>query len=66
MIKTRTLQRHAMLQYPGTFLIGSVFAAIFGFGSLAGFVADIAQFLFFVFLGLFLVSCVLNGPSPRD
>jgi uncharacterized membrane protein YtjA (UPF0391 family) len=55
-----------MLQYPATYLIGSVFSAILGFGSLVGLVADMAQILFFVFLGLFLLSFILNGRSPRD
>ncbi|MCE0497158.1 MAG: DUF1328 domain-containing protein [Methylacidiphilales bacterium] len=55
-----------MLQYPATFLVSSVFAAILGFGSLAGLVADIAQILFFVFLGIFLLSFIFNGPSPRN
>jgi uncharacterized membrane protein YtjA (UPF0391 family) len=55
-----------MLQYPATFLIIAVIAGFLGFGSIAGLVAGIAQVLFFVFLGLLLISFILNGPSPRD
>ena len=55
-----------MLQYPATFLIFAVITAFMGFGSIAGLVAGIAQVLFFVFLGLFLLSFILNGRSPRD
>jgi uncharacterized membrane protein YtjA (UPF0391 family) len=55
-----------MLQYPATFLIGAVVSGFLGFGSIGGLVAGIAQILFFVFLGLFLISFIFNGPSPRD
>jgi uncharacterized membrane protein YtjA (UPF0391 family) len=55
-----------MLHYPATFIIIAVIAALMGFGALAGLVAGIAKVLFFVFLGLFLLSFVLNGPAPRD
>lgn len=55
-----------MLQYPATFLIIAVIAGFFGFGSFAGIVADIAQVLFFVSLGVFLLSFILNGRSRRD
>ena len=65
-MQAQAFQRHIMLHHPATFLISSVFAAILGFGSLAGWVADLAQILFFVFLGIFLLSFVFNGPSPRD
>jgi len=55
-----------MLQYPATFLIIAVVSGFMGFGSIAGLVAVIAQILFFIFLGLFILSFVLSGPSPRD
>ena len=55
-----------MLQYPATFLIIAVIAGFLGFGSLAGTVAGIAQILFFVSLGLFLLSFIFNGRAPRD
>jgi uncharacterized membrane protein YtjA (UPF0391 family) len=55
-----------MLQYPATFLITAVIAGFFGFGSFAGIVAEIAQVLFFVSLGIFLLSFILNGRSRRD
>jgi uncharacterized membrane protein YtjA (UPF0391 family) len=55
-----------MLQYPATFLILAVIAGFLGFGSIAGLVAGIAQVLFFVFLGIFLLSFIFNGRAPRD
>jgi uncharacterized membrane protein YtjA (UPF0391 family) len=55
-----------MLQYPATFLIIAVIAGFIAFGSIAGIVAGIAQVLFFVSLGLFLLSFIVNGRSPRD
>jgi|ERR1700735_4355012 uncharacterized membrane protein YtjA (UPF0391 family) len=55
-----------MLQYPATFLIMAVVAGFLGFGSLAGTVAEIAQVLFFISLGIFLLSFIFNGRSSRD
>jgi len=55
-----------MLHYPATFLIISVITGFLGFGSISGLVAAVAQILFFVFLMLFLLTFVFNGPSPRD
>jgi uncharacterized membrane protein YtjA (UPF0391 family) len=55
-----------MLQYPATFLITAVITGFLGFGSIAGVSAEIAQILFLVSLGLFLLSFTLNGPAPRD
>jgi uncharacterized membrane protein YtjA (UPF0391 family) len=55
-----------MLQNPATFLIFAVFTGFLGFGAIAGWVAGIAQVLFFIFLGLFFVSFMLNGRSPRE
>jgi len=55
-----------MLQYPATFLLIAAMAGFLGFGSIGGLVAGIAQILFFIFLGLFLISFILNGRTPRD
>jgi len=54
----------SMLHYPGTYLFTSVFAAIFGFGSWGGWIAELAEFVFFVCLALFFLACVFNGPEP--
>lgn len=45
-----------MLNWALTFLIFSLIAAVFGFGGIAATSAGIAKILFFVFLGLFLLS----------
>ena len=55
-----------MLQYPATSLILAIIAGIIGFGSIAGFVAEIAQILCFLFLGIFLLSLVVSRTSRRD
>ena len=55
-----------MLHYPGTYLISSVIAAIFGFGSWGGWLAETAEIVFFVCLGLFFLSFVFNGPEPLN
>jgi uncharacterized membrane protein YtjA (UPF0391 family) len=62
----RLIKGLLMLQYPATFLIIAVIAGFLGFGSFAGIVADIARVLFFVSLGVFLLSFILNGRSRRD
>ena len=45
-----------MLNWALTFLIFSLVAAVLGFGGIAATSAGIAKVLFFVFLGLFLLS----------
>jgi uncharacterized membrane protein YtjA (UPF0391 family) len=55
-----------MLQYPATFLIIALIAGFTGFGSLGGLEAGIAQILFFVSLGFFLLSFVLNGRTSQN
>ncbi|NOT80367.1 MAG: DUF1328 domain-containing protein [Bacteriovoracaceae bacterium] len=45
-----------MLNWALTFLIFSLVAAVLGFGGIAATSAGIAKILFFVFLGLFLLS----------
>jgi uncharacterized membrane protein YtjA (UPF0391 family) len=55
-----------MLHYPATFLIVAVMSAFLGFGSWAGWAAIMAQALFFIFLGMFFLSFIFNGPDPRN
>lgn len=45
-----------MLSWALTFLVFSLIAAIFGFGGIAAASVGVAKILFFVFLGLFLLS----------
>ncbi len=40
------------------FLVLSMMAAIFGFGGIAEASAEIAKFLFFIFISLFVISLV--------
>jgi uncharacterized membrane protein YtjA (UPF0391 family) len=47
-----------MLHYAAVFFVIALVAALFGFGGIAVGAAEIAKFLFFVFLVLFVVSLV--------
>lgn len=49
-----------MLNLALLFLVVAIAAAIFGFGGIAGTAAGIAQFLFVVFVVLFLASLFLG------
>ena len=58
----------AMLGWAITFFIIAIIAAVFGFGGIAGAATGIAQFLFFVFVALLVISLVANalrGKAPR-
>jgi uncharacterized membrane protein YtjA (UPF0391 family) len=48
----------AMLHYAAVFFVIALIAALFGFGGIAVGAAEIAKFLFFIFLVLFVVSLV--------
>lgn len=50
-----------MLGWALTFLILAVIAAALGFGGIAGASAGIAQLLFFIFLGLMILSFVVRA-----
>lgn len=49
-----------MLSWAVTFLVLAIVAALFGFGVIATASVQIAQFLFFVFVALFVVSLMLR------
>ncbi len=49
-----------MLRYALVFFLISIIAALFGFGGIANTSADIASFLFWLFLVVFLVTFVLG------
>ena len=57
-----------MLRWSLAFFVIAIIAAIFGFGGIASGSAEIAKFLFFVFVAIFAVSFVLalfTGRRPR-
>jgi len=57
-----------MLSWAITFFIVAIIAAIFDFGGIAAGAATIAQFLFFLFVTLFVIALVANavrGSTPR-
>jgi len=47
-----------MLYYAGVFFVIALIAAVFGFGGIAAGAVEIAKFLFFIFVILFIVSLV--------
>lgn len=49
-----------MLYYALAFLVVAVIAALFGFGGIASASAGIAQILFFIFIGLFVVTLLVR------
>jgi uncharacterized membrane protein YtjA (UPF0391 family) len=55
-----------MLSWALTFLIIALFAAVFGFTGIYLAAAGIAKILFFVFVGLFVISLVSGGMARRD
>lgn len=58
-----------MLRWAVVFLIISVIAAVFGFSGLSDSTSDVAQVLFYIFLGVFaltLMMCLIAGDKlPR-
>jgi len=56
-----------VLRYPWLFLLLALIAGAFGYGGLAGSLAELLQTLLFVFVALAAVGCVLNRTQePRD
>lgn len=49
-----------MLYWTFVFFVLSVISAVLGFGGLAAASAGIAQVLFYIFLGLFVLSLISN------
>ena len=49
-----------MLYYAAVFFVIALIAALFGFGGIAVGAVEIAKFLFFVFLVLFVVSLIVG------
>lgn len=55
-----------MLGWALTFLVLAVIAAALGFGGIAGASAGIAQLLFFIFLGLMILSFVARALKGKS
>lgn len=56
-----------MLGWAITFLIVAIIAGVFGFGGIASASVGIAQFLFFVFVALFIIAMIaraVRGKPP--
>lgn len=49
-----------MLKWSLIFLVVAIIAAIFGFGGIAAGAATIAQILFYIFLGVFLLMLIVG------
>ena len=49
-----------LLYYAIAFLVVAIFAAVFGFGGVAGFAMEGARLLFWVAIVLFIISLVAN------
>lgn len=55
-----------MLSWAITFFIIALVAAVFGFGGIAAASAGVAQILFYLFIGLFLLSLVMHIARAGD
>lgn len=55
-----------MLKWSITFLIVALIAAVFGFGGIAEGAASIAKILFYIFLGLFVLSLLRKAFNNND
>jgi uncharacterized membrane protein YtjA (UPF0391 family) len=63
----RTQGDDVMLNWVLTFLVVALVAAALGFGGLAGSAVEIAKIIFYVAIGLFVISAVMHlitGRSP--
>jgi uncharacterized membrane protein YtjA (UPF0391 family) len=49
-----------MLRWSAVFLIIAIIAAALGYGGIAADAAEIAKVLFFIFLGIFLLTLILG------
>lgn len=54
-----------MLRWAMIFLIVAIIAAALGFGGIASDAAEIAKVLFYVFLGIFVITLVLGVAAGR-
>jgi uncharacterized membrane protein YtjA (UPF0391 family) len=49
-----------MLRWSAAFLVIAIIAAALGYGGIAADAAEIAKVLFFIFLGIFVVTLILG------
>jgi len=62
-----TMEAELVLRYPGLFLLLALIAGAFGYGGLAGNLAEFLQTLLFVFVALAALGCVINRTQePMD
>lgn len=54
-----------MLRWALIFFVISIVAAIFGFGGISDAASDVAQVLFYIFLGVFVLMLVLGLIAGR-
>ncbi len=54
-----------MLRLAVIFFVIALIAAVFGFGGVAALSADIAKFLFFIFVALFVIALVFGALGRR-
>jgi len=54
-----------MLHYAAVFFVIALIAALFGFGGIAVGAAEIAKFLFFIFLVIFAVALISGFAARR-
>lgn len=54
-----------MLRWALIFFIISIVAAVFGFGGISEAASDVAQILFYIFLGIFVVMLILGLVAGR-
>jgi uncharacterized membrane protein YtjA (UPF0391 family) len=52
-------RQNELLRWAVGFLVVGIFAAFLGFSGLAGAGEDIARFLFFLFLAIFILLCLV-------
>ncbi|MBD3408890.1 MAG: DUF1328 domain-containing protein [Ignavibacteriales bacterium] len=54
-----------MLRWTLIFLVFALVAALFGFTSIAGASIEIAKFLFFIFLAIWIISLIVDATRKR-
>ena len=53
-----------MLSWAITFLVIAIIAGILGFGGIAGTAVGFAKILFFLFIVMFIIACLLGRRTP--
>ena len=53
-----------MLSWAITFLIIALIAAVLGFGGIAGTAVGFAKIIFFAFIVMFIIACLMGRKTP--